>query len=117
MIILFTLWFILQWQFPTWLWVVSGFFYVISLKPKKKKVKSVQSRANVLPFYLALAIIFGSDLAGNAILPDNVSVWSVVGILIGSFLIRLILLRPDKIIKKEIAKAKNSDSKKNIDFF
>jgi len=56
MIILFTLWFILQWQFPTWLWIFSGFFYVVSLRPKKKVKKQVSFNTKTLPLYLALAI-------------------------------------------------------------
>ena len=57
MVILFSLWFILQWQFPTWLWVISGFFYVISLRPKKKIKKQISFRTQVLPLSLLLAII------------------------------------------------------------
>lgn len=114
MIILFTLWFILQWQFPTWLWIFSGLLYAMSLKPSKKKVKTIRAQANVLPFYLALAIIFGTDFNGTAILPADISAWTVIGILIGSFLIRVIIIRPDKIIKDEISKAKDKDKK--VDF-
>ena len=111
MIILFTLWFILQWQFPTWLWVFSGFFYVISLRPIKKiKKKQVPITNKVLPLYLALAIIFGKDILGNPILPEATSVWVVIGILIGSVFIRLIVASP--VIKKEISKSKKSN--KNI---
>tara|TARA_B100000959_G_C14945829_1_gene609844 strand:+ start:869 stop:1534 length:666 start_codon:yes stop_codon:yes gene_type:complete len=114
MIILITLWFILQWQFPTWLWVFSILLYATSLRPSKKKVKTVRAQANVLPFYLALAIIFGSDINGFAILPVDISAWTVVGIMIGSFLLRVIIMRPDKIIKKEMSKAKEKDKK--VDF-
>ena len=110
MIILFTLWFILQWQFPTWLWVFSGFFYVISLRPKKKIKKQVSFSTKVLPLYLALAIIFGKDILGNSILPETTSVWVVIGILIGSVFIRLIVASP--VIKKEISKSKKSN--KNV---
>ena len=110
MIILFTLWFVLQWQFPTWLWIFSGFFYVISLKPKKKIKKQVSFDAKVLPLYLALAIIFGVDSLGNPIIPESSSVWVVVGIFLGAIFIRLIVASP--IIKKEISKSKKSN--KNV---
>ena len=110
MIILFTLWFILQWQFPTWLWVFSGFFYIISLRPKKKIKKQVSFSTKVLPLYLALAIIFGKDILGNPILPETTSIWVVIGILIGSVFIRLIVASP--VIKKEISKSKKSN--KNV---
>ena len=110
MIILFTLWFVLQWQFPTWLWIFSGFFYIISLKPKKKIKTQVSFSTKVLPLYLALAIIFGKDILGNQILPATTSVWVVIGILIGSIFIRLIVASP--VIKKEISK--NKKSSKNV---
>ena len=116
MVILFTLWFVLQWQFPTWLWVFSGFFYVLSLRPKKRKRKTITAKTNVLPFYLALAIIFGTNILGEPILPVSVSTWTIFGIFIGSILIRLIVLRPDKIIKKELSKTKKSDSSKSANF-
>ena len=112
MIILFTLWFVLQWQFPTWLWIFSGFFYAISLRPKKKIKKQVSFDAKVLPLYLALAIIFGKDILGNPILPETTSVWVVIGILIGSVFIRLIVASP--VIKKQISKSKNNDNNSNV---
>ena len=110
MVILFTLWFVLQWQFPAWLWIFSGFFYIISLKPKKKIKTQVSFSTKVLPLYLALAIIFGKDILGNQILPATTSVWVVIGILIGSIVIRLIVASP--VIKKEISK--NKKSSKNV---
>ena len=110
MVILFALWFILQWQFPMWLWIISGFFYVISLKPKKKIKKQISLGGKVLPLYLVLAIIFGTDTLGNSILPDSSSVWVVIGILIGSVFIRLIISSP--VIKKQFSKSKKTN--KNI---
>jgi len=110
MVILFALWFILQWQFPTWLWIFSGFFYVISLKPRKKVKKQIFLGGKVLPLYLALAIIFGQDMMGNPILPETSSVWVVIGILIGSIFIRMIVASP--VIKKEFSKGKKT--KKNV---
>ena len=112
MIILFTLWFVLQWQFPTWLWILSGFFYVISLRPKKKIKKQVSFGTKILPLYLALAIIFGKNELGNSVLPENSSIWIVIGILMGSVFIRLIVASP--VIRKEISKSKKSDSKSNV---
>ena len=113
MVILFTLWFILQWQFPTWLWVFSGFFYVISLRPKKKiKKKQLPITNKVLPLYLALAIIFGTDVLGNSILPESISSWAVIGIFLGSILIRFIVASP--VIKKEFSKGTKSDNKSNF---
>ena len=110
MVILFALWFILQWQFPMWLWIISGFFYVISLKPKRKIKKQISLSGKVLPLYLALAIIFGTDTLGNSILPDSSSIWVVIGILTGSVFIRLIISSP--VIKKQFSKSKKTN--KNI---
>ena len=107
MVILFALWFILQWQFPAWLWIISGFFYVISLKPKKKFKKQIPIGGKVLPLYLVLALIFGTDTMGNAILPETSSVWVVIGISIGAILIRMIVASP--IIKKEFSKNNNKN--------
>ena len=112
MVILFSLWFIPQWQFPQWLWIISGFFYVISLRPKKKIKKQISFRTQVLPFSLALAIIFGVDPLGNPVLPDTSSVWVVVGIFLGTIFIRLIVASP--IIKKQISKSKKSDDNSNV---
>ena len=107
MIILFTLWYVLGWQFPTWLWVLSGLFYLVSLRSREKNNKKVvRARTHILPFYLASAIIFGTDIAGQSILPPDKSFWTIIGILVGAFVIRLIISRPDKIIKKEMAKSK-----------
>ena len=112
MVILFSLWFILQWQFPTWLWVISGFFYVISLRPKKKIKKQISFRTQVLPFSLALAIIFGVDKIGNPILPASSSAWVVIGVFLGAIFVRLIVASP--VIKKQISKNKKSDDNSNF---
>ena len=108
MVILFSLWFILQWQFPTWLWILSGFFYVISLRPKKKIKKQISFRTQILPFSLVLAIIFGVDSLGKPVLPEGSSIWVVVGIFLGTIFIRLIVASP--IIKKQISKNKDDDN-------
>ena len=84
MVILFTLWFILQWQFPSWLWILSGLVYVMSLRPKKKIKKQISFKTQVLPLSLLLAIIFGVDALGNPILPQSTSVWAVIGIFFGA---------------------------------
>ncbi len=112
MVILFSLWFVLQWQFPSWLWILSGFFYVFSLRPKKKIKKQISFRTQVLPFSLALAIIFGADSLGNPILPASSSVWVVVGIFFGAILIRLIVASP--IIKKQFSTNKKNNDNPNV---
>ncbi len=112
MVVLFALWFILQWQFPTGLWIITGFFYVISLSRKKKIKKQIPFKTQVLPLSLALAIIFGVDSLGNPIIPESSSIWMVVGIFFGAICIRLIVASPN--IKKQISKNKNSDDDSNI---
>ena len=112
MVILFTLWFILNWQFPTWLWIGAGFFYIISLKPKKKIKKRVPFSTAVLPLSLALAIIFGKNILGDPILPNDISKWNIIGIFAGSVFIRLVIASP--IIKKQISKNKNSNNNVTI---
>ena len=107
MIILFTLWYVLGWQFPTWLWILSGLFYLKALKVKKGKRKP--SSTLVLPFYLALAIIFGR-VDALPVLPEQMSFWTILGILFGSFMIRIMLLRPDKEYKKQVSKLRNNKS-------
>ena len=112
MVVLFALWFILQWQFPTWLWSITGFVYVISLSPKKKIKKQISFKTQVLPLSLALAIIFGVDSLGNPIIPESSSIWMVVGIFFGAICIRLIVASPN--IKKQISKNKKSDDNSNF---
>ena len=104
MVILFALWFILKWQFPTWLWIFSGFFYIVSLNPRKKAKKQIPIGGKVLPLYLALALIFGRDIMGDSILPETSSIWVVIAISIGSVIIRMIVASP--MIRKEFLKTK-----------
>ena len=112
MVILFALWFVLQWQFPVWLWIFSGFLYVISLIPKKRAKKQIPIGGKVLPLYLTLALIFGKDIMGNAIIPETSSVWVVIGIFLGAIFIRIIVASP--MIKKEFSKAKTKNNNKNV---
>ena len=112
MVVLFTLWFVLQWQFPSWLWILSGLFYVISLRPKKKIKKQIPFKTKVLLISLAFAIIFGKDVLGNPILPETSSVWVIFGILLGSVFIRLIVASP--VIKSQISKSKKNDKNPDV---
>ena len=105
MIILITLYLVFGWQFPMWLWILSGFFLLTSLFSRKDKIKKT-GEGIVLPLSLALGLIFGTNASGEFIFPEDVSVWVVIGILIGSFVLRLALARPDKMIRKEWSKKK-----------
>ena len=69
MVILFTLWLILKWQFPIWLWVISGILFTGSIVKtskgirdlskgnyKRKKNTAIGSQSAILPVFLALAL-------------------------------------------------------------
>ena len=94
MVILFTLWLILKWSFPMWLWVISGLLFAghiakvgkqirdsIKGKQKKNKKNVVISQSAILPVFLALALTFGSLPNGNAII-QNGQGWIILFILI-----------------------------------
>ena len=99
MVILFTLWLILQWQFPTWLWIISGLFFAGHIAKtgkgirdiskgsyKRKKKTSIGSQSAMLPVFLALALTFGSLPDGNVIIQDGQG-WIILFILILSGLL------------------------------
>jgi len=96
MVILFTLWLILKWSFPTWLWVISGLLFAghiaksgkqirdsIKGKQKKNKKNGVISQSVMLPVFLAMALTFGSLPNGNAIIQDGQG-WIILFIFIMS---------------------------------
>jgi len=96
MVILFTFWYILGWQFPTWLWVLSGIFFSLKLRKSTKRIiagirgESVNSRSSSfpdtsmgLPLSLALGLVFGSLSDGSSIIADGQG-WTILFILIGS---------------------------------
>ena len=94
MVILFTLWLILKWTFPIWLWVLSGIIFtghivktgknirdVSKGKYKNKKNTIIGSQSAILPVFLALALSFGSLPSGNYIIVDGQG-WIILFILI-----------------------------------
>ena len=96
MVILFTFWYILGWQFPTWLWVLSGIFFSLKLRKSVNRIISGIRRESVkkspssypdtsmgLPLSLALGLVFGSLSDGNSIIADGQG-WTILLILIGS---------------------------------
>jgi hypothetical protein len=99
MVILFTLWLILKWSFPTWLWVIGGLLFAGHIAKtgkgirdiskgnyKRKKKTSIGSQSAMLPVFLALALTFGSLPDGNAIIQDGQG-WIILFILILSGLL------------------------------
>ena len=96
MVILFTFWYILGWQFPTWLWVLSGILFSLKLRKTVKRIVSDIRRESLkkssssypdtsmgLPLSLALGLVFGSLSDGNSIIADGQG-WIILFILIGS---------------------------------
>ena len=96
MVILFTFWYILAWQFPTWLWVLSGIFFSLKLSKTVKRViagirgESIKSKRSSypdtsmgLPLSLALGLVFGTLSNGSPIIAEGQG-WTILFILIGS---------------------------------
>jgi len=96
MVILFTFWYILGWQFPTWLWVLSGIFFSLKLRRSVNRIisgirgESVKSRKSSypdmsmgLPLTLALGLVFGALPNGSSIIADGQG-WTILFIIIGS---------------------------------
>ena len=95
MVILFTFWYILGWQFPTWLWVLSGIFFSLKMRKSIKRIiagirgESVKRKSSYpdtsmgLPLSLALGLVFGALPDGSSIIADGQG-WTILFILIGS---------------------------------
>ena len=96
MVILFTFWYILAWQFPPWLWVLSGIFFALKLRKSTKRIiagirgESVKSRSLSypdtsigLPLSIGLGLVFGTLSNGSSIIADGQG-WTILFILIGS---------------------------------
>ena len=95
MVILFTFWYLLGWQFPAWLWVLSGIFFALKLRNSTKRIiagirgESVKRKSSYpdtsmgLPLSLALGLVFGSLSDGSSIIADGQG-WTILLILIGS---------------------------------
>jgi len=96
MVILFTFWYILGWQFPTWLWVLSGIFFSLKLRKSVNRItsgirgESVKSRKSSypdtsmgLPLTLALGLVYGALPDGSSIIADGQE-WTILFIIIGS---------------------------------
>ena len=95
MIILFTFWYILAWNFPTWLWVLSGIFFAIKLRKSINRIisglrgESVKRKSSFpdtsmgLSLSLALGLVFGSLSDGSSIIADGQG-WTILFILICS---------------------------------
>ena len=96
MVILFTFWYILAWQFPTWLWVLSGILFSLKIRKYVKQIiadirgEQVKSKKSSypdtsmgLPLSLALGLVYGALPDGSSIIADGQG-WTILFIIIGS---------------------------------
>ena len=96
MVILFTFWYVLGWQFPTWLWVLSGIFFTFKLRRSINRIisgirgESAEIRKSSypdtsmgLPLTLALGLVYGALPGGSSIIADGQG-WTILFIIIGS---------------------------------
>ena len=96
MVILFTFWYILAWQFPTWLWVLSGIFFALKLRKSTEQIivgikgESIKRKSSLfpntsmgLPLSLALGLVYGALPDGSSIIAEGQG-WTILFILIGS---------------------------------
>lgn len=112
MTILFTTWYLLDWHFPQWLWIVLGVLFTYILYKRIKQLVSIikhggRRRINKpasggLSISFVLALWFGTNSEGTALLVDGQG-W----VLFGIFLVSHLLL-DDNVISA------NFDKKKKI---
>jgi len=99
MTILITLKLILNWIFPTWLWVFSGIFFSIHVIKIGKTIRNhikgelnnnnntiIASQSVILPISLALALTFGTYSNGNSIIQEGQG-WTILFIFIISVVV------------------------------
>ena len=99
MTILITLKLILNWIFPTWLWVFSGLFFSIHVIKTGKTIRNhikgelnnnnntiIASQSVILPIFLALALTFGAYSNGNSIIQEGQG-WTILFIFIISVVV------------------------------
>ena len=116
MVVLFALWFLLNWQFPIWLWVIAGLFLLTALtSPYKRKKRYKHIRSTDFPLALIMALIFGKDISGSPILPADVTFWSFAIVILGAVVLKSSISRPDKIYNKKKKKSKQKNTASDVD--
>ncbi|MBC8311998.1 MAG: hypothetical protein H8E72_06800 [Candidatus Marinimicrobia bacterium] len=112
MTILFTTWYLLDWHYPQWLWIVLGVIFVYILYKRfnrlikmikwGKKQKAFQPSSSGLSTSFALALWFGTNAEGTALLVDGQG-WALIGLFFASHLLlsdNVISVNSDKKNKK-----------------
>ena len=112
MTILFTTWYLLDWQYPEWLWIILGIVFTYALYKRMKRLvdiiknngsrKFTRQASGGLSISFALALWFGTNAEGTVLLLDGQG-WLLFGI----FLVSHILLDDNFI-------SINSDKKKKL---
>ena len=120
MVILITTWHLLDWHYPQWLWIVLGIIFAVILYKRLhrlvkiiksgKKQKSSQPSSSGLSTSFVLALWFGTNAEGSALLADGQG-WALIGLFIASHL----LLSDNIISVSSDKKKKATGSSKEIE--
>jgi len=96
MTILFTTWYLLDWHYPQWLWIVLGIFFGYGLYRRINRLVNIikengnrrftQQASGGLSISFALALWFGTNAEGTALLVDGQG-WLLFGIFLVSHLL------------------------------
>jgi len=96
MTILFTTWYLLDWHYPQWLWIVLGIFFGYALYRRINRLVNIikgngnrrftQQASGGLSISFALALWFGTNAEGTALLVDGQG-WLLFGIFLVSHLL------------------------------
>ena len=126
MTILFTTWYLLDWHYPQWLWIVLGIIFAVILYKRLyrlvkmiksgKKQKSSQPSSSGLSTSFALALWFGTNAEGSALLADGQG-WALIGLFFASHLLlsdNVISASSDKKKKKATGSSKEIENKSEI---
>ena len=96
MTILFTTWYLLDWHYPQWLWIILGIFFGYALYKRVNRLVNIiknngsrrftQQASGGLSISFALALWFGTNSEGTALLVDGQG-WLLFGIFLVSHLL------------------------------
>ncbi|MBT5955144.1 MAG: hypothetical protein HOG97_00125 [Candidatus Marinimicrobia bacterium] len=120
MTILFTTWYLLDWQYPEWLWIILGIVFTYALYKRMKRLvdiiknngsrKFTRQASGGLSTSFALALWFRTNAEGTALLVDGQG-WLLFGI----FLVSHLLLDENTISVNSDKKEKASGTSEGTD--